>query len=81
MAYRETDDEFDDGGTPMWRRRQADRARVINVTPAGASFRYRLRKMKLHHIVILALFFGIVLPWTILFGGIGLMTLLGINSG
>jgi hypothetical protein len=81
MVYRETDAEFDDGGTPMWRRRQAERARVIDVTPPGASFRYRLRRMKLRHIIILALFFGLVVPWVVLFGGIALMTLLGINPG
>ena len=83
MAYRETDEEFDDGGTPMWRRRQAQaRARVIDVTPLGrGALYYRLRRMKLRHIIILALFFGLVVPWVVLFGGIALMTLLGINPG
>jgi hypothetical protein len=41
----------------------------------------RLKALSLFHIIILALFFGLVLPWTVLFGGIALMTVLGINPG
>lgn len=79
---RETDAEFDDGGTPGWRARHA---RVIDVSPPGGVLLSRARAWwrrtptwKLALVAFVTVYFG---PWVMLFGGIATMALLGINPG
>lgn len=75
-------DPFDDGGTPMWRARQAA---IIEASPPItrpiAALRAWLRRTPLRRVALVIIGAFFVLPWAILFGGIALMAALGINPG
>jgi hypothetical protein len=58
-------DDFDDGGTPMWRARHAPR--IIDVTPT--TYRPR-RRMKFGRALVLIFLAGYVGPFAILFFGV-----------
>ena len=63
-------DDFDDGGTPGWRARQAD----IGSVPARRGLRARWRRLPFLGQFIVAIFLALCLMWGVpIFGILGLV--------
>ena len=83
---RETDEQFDHGGTRAWRANQATwRAppRVIDVAPAGPIARAVawFNRTPFYALALWVIFLGFVLPWLVIIVPISVMALLNINPG
>ena len=79
---REHDWQFDDGGTPAWRARQAT---ILEASPPltrpiawGKAF---IRRTSLPRLLAYVLLAAWALPMGLFFGGVFIMAALGINPG
>lgn len=75
----ETDEEFDDGGTPMWRARQAKTRRVvrqpITIDTPPRTFREAWGRLTVQQVFLIGLFVPWFLMAAIVVGGFGYLIL------
>lgn len=79
MPQWETDEQFNDGGTPAWRARQAQVRRVVRqsimIDAPPRTFREAWRHLTLHQVFLIGLFVPWFLVAILVVGGFGYLIL------